>query len=611
MTRSSSSSSLPVPTVTIAAEPFRVPTQSRALTLSPDERWLATCDGATVRIIDAASGAHVRGAPVNLRGATAQDVLLAFNCDGSLLFVAARPGSSEDIAPVLVLDATDLTVLHELEPDFDTTAIAAHPSDAAMLLVAGHRLALFDARAGRIVAEFASDGSSGGARRAFFSRNGAWIVTQCESAVELWNVASRERTKRHVLSSWAAATAFSADGEKVFFCCSGQLVTLSTTSAASATQRTLPLDVYASSLAVSDLFELGDNTMLLCIGNDLRVFDERTLALVRSSRDRCFDGDRVLSADAKRLFSNSELGAVERMDVGSLSVQRPAMATGVRSLAWIDDDTIVAARDECVEKFDLRANARETVRAFEAAQQHAALSGNGLRAAVMHENDGTTVLFDTEANRVARSNATVHGASPVAVSDSGELLATQWSTTLRLVRNGVELGVLSKRIRGELRAVFVGEQALCWVETVGVAFADVNSVRVNRVVKLQGSAAIATNGADRVVVATKASLRVFDTNGEDVATVPTKGAGFRCAAIARDGALIAGGTGDGRLVLARIAEPNTPVALALRPSAITAMAFSRDGSRLAVATNEPELFVYDTASLLAAPSAKAGKRREK
>jgi tricorn protease-like protein len=77
-----------------------------------------------------------------------------------------------------------------------------------------------------------------------------------------------------------------------------------------------------------------------------------------------------------------------------------------------------------------------------------------------------------------------------------------------------------------------------------------------------------------------------------------KSARFTSAAISADATMVAGGTRDGRLLVARRDGGGAASAVPLRSTAILAVAFSPDGARLAVATAEPELFIYDVATLL-------------
>jgi WD40 repeat protein len=305
----------PPPSITIAAEPFRISARSDALALRADDREVATCDGATVRVNDARSGQLLRRGALAGFDAHPENVLLACSADNALLFVGATAGIAEQSKPVLVLDANTLAVTKVIEPEFDATAIAGHPSDPSLVLVAGTHLAMYDARAGRIFAELAASGAGRHARRALFSPSGQWLAIKTDSSVELWSVATLERTKTYPLATWSAAIAFSSDSERLVVCTQGRLVSLSVASDERPFERPFAANVGASDNRPTELFELDDDEMLLCLGADLRVFDARTLELRRSASDRCHIGDRVLSRDRKVLFANNAEGAIERVEL--------------------------------------------------------------------------------------------------------------------------------------------------------------------------------------------------------------------------------------------------------------------------------------------------------
>lgn len=362
-------------------------------------------------------------------------------------------------------------------------------------------------------------------------------------------------------------------------------------------ERPFAANVTASVNGPTALFELDDDEMLLCLGADLRVFDARTLELRRSATDRCHIGDRVLSRDRKALFANNAEGAIERVELDRLNVRRPAIATEVHALAWLDDDTLIAAHDEAIAKATLATATIMPVRAFDESFNTAAASANGRVAAVARTNSSEpTQLIACETGRVEQRLAGFDG-DVLAVSDDRRFVAEMRGTRLLLWRDGVEARVATKSGNVK-RAAFVGPRTLCWISAGGVFFADVETASEKRFVKVSGCSALGTNGRDLAIVATAASLRVFDASGGESFAIAAKSARFTSAAISADATMVAGGTRDGRLLVARRDGGGAASAVPLRPTAILAVAFSPDGARLAVATAEPELFVYDVASLL-------------
>lgn len=595
--RASKAAALPSASVSITAETFRISAETQALALSPDERTLATWDGVSVRLTDARSGQLVRRASVDGFGARSNTDIVAFSGDGALLFVSAEQLGDEPRARVMVLDATTLEVLRSIEPEFAVTALVAQPGASSMVIVVGERVAKFDAQTGRIVAEFATNGAPSPAQRAIIAPNGRWLATKSDSAVSLWDLATHERTKRYPLETWSAAIAFSSDSERLFLCAQSRLVTIPVTSEAPPTERTLAADVVQSSFGPTALFALDDDEMLLCLGRDLRVFDAQTLKLRRSAIDRCTDGGRVLARSARALFGNNGAGAIERVDLEWLDVSRPSIASPARAIAWSNEGTIVLAHDEALWKARLATETIEPVWAFDAEQQHIGLSADGSHAAVARPYSGGPMLVIETGTRSVTRTLPALDASIVAVRNDGSVVAALQGTRLLLVREGVEPRRVTIRSSKISRGAFVDERTLCCISSGGVSFADAVTGAETRFVKVTGCAAMATNGRGLVTVATAASLRVFDSSGAELRAFNAKGARFTSAAMSVDGAVIVGATEGGKVLIAR-ADSGEAALRAVCSRPILAVGLSPDASRIAVATHEPELAVYEVASLL-------------
>jgi WD40 repeat protein len=591
----------------LGAVPFRISSLSRSLALSPDGATVATVGGHVVQLIDAANGATLR---VLELGGDERFELCAFASDGVLLFVAGWS------ATVLVLDARTLSLVRTLDTgQRGVHALASCPGAAHLLFTGGfdQHAALWDMHAGRIVCELPHWEHSDEALKpyvhsAVFSRDGARLVTVTYQGADLWEVPSGTHLGRVADTEFCpAGVAFSPDGEDLFVGNNvGRVALVNPRTGTFELER----DALGSRRSVHSMFVTPDNESLVCCAEDggVHVLSPTSLKLQRTvSGVGSLGTGAALAPDGDTLYLNDERGAIIRISVSEGTIERPSVSGGCQHAAFLDDDTVVAVHHYgSLSRGSLRTGELQCTRGAQV--WSTALSSDGTKVALSGTKyDGmVTTILDTRTWKVVASSPL---SGVTAVADDGTVcVASERAVFFGDQRTRVDV----PEVRQHARVRFgPGGSLLVALSGAEVVRIDVASRSVRDVAKVSKANAIAIDALGRVALAlgTKITLLGDEANKSAPEVFAFKGSNISSLATTLDGALVAGGTHDGKLLLARRGEPKSCFSLCVARGSIDALAFSKDGAMLVVGGSDPELRVFSVKALLDAAPKPVAKSR--
>lgn len=584
----------------LGAVEFRVPSASKDVVFSPDGTMIAVAAGRLVLLLDAHSGKVLRIAA--LEGTNTFD-RAAFTTDGVLL--VAVGWSSQ----ILLLDARSLSLVRSFDSGFrDTHAVAACPGAAHFVYTGGSQQhsVLWDLRTGRAHCELpvwehnedAAKANYSYIHQAVFSPDGSKLVTVSYDGADLWEIPSGTHLAHLASRDFCpSSAAFSPDGEDLYLANNVGRVALVNPRTGSIE---LDREVIPSRRSVHRMFVTPDGESLACCPEDgaMHVVTPSNLKLQRTVGDVGSLGvGAALSPDGDTLFINDERGAIVRVSISEGTVERPVISGPVDGLAFRDDDTIVAVHQHgALMQASLSTGALQCGRW--ACGWRASLSPRATRAVFSSKtHDGTSSVLDVEASKIV---ATCQLDGSTAINDDGLVcVATE---------RGVLLGDSSTRVEAPslkryCEVYFSADgSTLFGRSNSDLTRIDVKSRTVRDVAKVSRGSGVATDASGRVVVGagTKLILLGDESNKSDPETFVCKGATIVHVASSRDGSVVAAADSGGRLWLARRGAPRSLCSARVAHSSISRVAFSPDGTHVAVGGADTELRVYSVSALFEA-----------
>ncbi len=485
-------------------------------------------------------------------------------------------------------------------------AIATSPADPARgACVTLHHFATpcgyTFSRADGVARPLAFAPEDGSPRAVAFTPDGATIVVLCDRSLARFDAACGERLSPLLAldATQAAADALVAlavvDADTlVVVTLQGTLLALDLRTGAVRARASSARPLHALSVAPSS-----DGRVLTGHTGALHLYELPTLrddGAIAGDFTLSADGDLVVDASRPVAWVVDARGALHRVDLAARTFEATPPASYPSALAWSGDALRVARYDSPVETLDLATGASS----FDDLGQRACPEG--------FSDDGDALFVRVDSAGRWRS---LRGGEPGPIVPSqGQLALTRegcWSLSPRGLEDGARVIPVARCKNARALAVSPSGHLALVAGTSEAIVVDLREgAEVARYKLAGGGFARFVSEAEAVVVGPRGARWIDVRTGAVLAH--SKRATREHCAVSRDGRLLASAHSIEEVVLVTRDRPDDAVHFraAWHPMVL---AFSPDGSRLAVAGCESVLRVFDVAAALATRPAPRAKRR--